>query len=268
VSKPPYNWRKTEKTPVAKPIIKKPPEVEEPMTKAPQASDPVAIEALTIQMAQLASMMAESQKAMTAQIVALGKQVAEDRREVRVEAIRPSRAPVRESGVTTAIGRDGEVVTRRAQFASSDPFELPPEFVEATLAEGYTLEWKTRLVYNEERGVYISRLQRDGGWRPVKNSRLLGVFSGEEEEAVQHDGMILMERRVELTNAARREEQISAREQLLMRQRNWGVDSKREDYFDPNTQEAQKHTLLRAQRERADPSWAPSHTIAGGDEFS
>jgi hypothetical protein len=76
-----------------------------------------------------------------------------------------------------------------------------------------------------------------------------------------------MERPLELTLAARREEQISAREQVLMRQRNWGVDSKRQDYFDPATDEAKKHTLLRAMREVSDPSWAPSHTIAGDGEF-
>ena len=237
---------------------------EEP-AKAPEKTD--AVEALSLQMAQFISIMGESQKQMAAQIAALGKQVAEDRREIRAEAARPKRAPARETGITTATGRDGEVLTRRAQFAASDPFDLPPDFIAATLAENYSLEWKTEYVYNEQRGVYISRLQRDGGWRPVQNKRLPGVFAGEEEEPVRHDGMILMERPLDLTIAARREEQISAREQLLMRQRNWGVDSKREDYFDPHHPESEKHTLLRAMRETADPSWAPTHTIASGDEF-
>jgi hypothetical protein len=240
------------------------------MAKAPEPkadeAEVSAVDALAGQMAQFMQMMTASQKEMAGQISALGKQVA-DRREIRVEARAPQRPQARESAVTTAIGRDGETVTRRAQFAASNPFDLPTEFVEATLEEGYTLEWKTRFVYNEERGVYISRLQRDGGWRPVLNDRLPGVFSGEENEAVQHDGMILMERPVGLTNAARREEQHSAREQVLMRQRNWGIESKRDDYFDVNHPQAQRDTLLRAVREQADPSWAPSHTIAGDNEF-
>jgi hypothetical protein len=266
VSKAPYDWRKAAKTPPE-------PKVKESMAKEPVKAPPEsseessATEALALQMAQFMTMMSASHKEMSSQIAALGKQVAEDRREVRTEAARPKRTQARETGITTATGRDGEVLTRRAQFAASDPFDLPPDFIAATLAENYSLEWKTEYVYNEQRGVYISRLQRDGGWRPVQNKRLPGVFAGEEEEPVRHDGMILMERPLDLTIAARREEQISAREQLLMRQRNWGVDSKREDYFDPNTQEAQKHTLLRAMREVADPSWAPSHTIASNDEF-
>lgn len=262
MSKAPYDWRKNAKTP-PEPKVKEP-MAEEP-AKAPEKTD--AVEALSLQMAQFISIMGESQKQMAAQIAALGKQVAEDRREIRAEAARPKRAPARETGITTATGRDGEVLTRRAQFAASDPFDLPPDFIAATLAENYSLEWKTEYVYNEQRGVYISRLQRDGGWRPVQNKRLPGVFAGEEEEPVRHDGMILMERPLDLTIAARREEQISAREQLLMRQRNWGVDSKREDYFDPHHPESEKHTLLRAMRETADPSWAPTHTIASGDEF-
>ena len=265
MSKAPYNWRKNVTTPSAPKIPEK---VEEKVTKEPETSDEVtATEALSLQMAQFMQIVTASQKDMAAQIAALGKQVTSERREARSEARQPQRPQARDSGVTTAIGRDGEIVTRRAQFAASNPFDLPTEFVEATLEEGYTLEWKTRFVYNEERGVYISRLQRDGGWRPVLNDRLPGVFSGEENEAVQHDGMILMERRVELTNAARREEQYSAREQLLMRQRNWGVESKRDDYFDVNHPQAQKDTLLRAVREQSDPSWAPSHTIASDNEF-
>ena len=239
---------------------------EEPMTKEP----PVVVgqtEALAATMTTFIQMMAESQKKMQQQIIDLGKQVATDRVEARAETRKPQRQQARETGITTAYGRDGEILTRRAQFASTDPFELPPDFIQSVLDEGYSLEWKTEYVYNEHRGVYVSRLQRDGAWRPVQNKRLPGVFAGEEEEPVRHDGMMLMERPLELTLAARREEQISAREQVLMRQRNWGVDSKRQDYFDPATDEAKKHTLLRSMREVADPSWAPSLTIAGDSEF-
>jgi hypothetical protein len=262
VSKAPYDWRKSAKKPQE-------PKVQEPMAQTPEkpAEATSATEALALQMAQFMTMMSASHKEMSSQIAALGRQVDENRKEVRAEATRPKRPQARESGVTTATGRDGEVLTRRAQFASNDPFELPADFVAATLAENYSLEWKTEYVYNEQRGVYISRLQRDGGWRPVQSKRLPGVFSGDDEEPVRHDGMILMERPLDLTMAARREEQISAREQLLMRQRNWGVDSKREDYFDVNHPQAQKDTLLRAVREVADPSWAPTHTIASGDDL-
>jgi hypothetical protein len=263
VSKKPYDWRKTVKQTPA-PVKKEP----EPMTKTEKEPTEVsATDALALQMAQFMQMVMEAQKDTNAKIAELGKKISEERKEVRAEAPRPQRPKARDTGITQVVGRDGEVLTRRAQFAASDPFELPPDFVAATLAENYSLEWKTEYVYNEERGVYISRLQRDGGWRPVKNNRLPGVFSGDGEEPVRHDGMILMERPLDLTLAARREEQISAREQLLMRQRNWGVDSKREDYFDPHHPESEKHTLLRAMREVADPSWAPTHTIASDNEF-
>jgi hypothetical protein len=270
VSKGP--WRKTPLVRPAKELValtKPDPEPlpEAEMTKETKPSDLSPTDALALQMAQFMQLMMESQKDMNSKIAELGNKISENRKEVRAEAPRPQRPKARETGITQVVGRDGEVLTRRAQFAASDPFDLPPDFVAATLAENYSLEWKTEYVYNEGREVYLSRLQRDGGWRPVKNNRLPGVFSGDGEEPVRHDGMILMERPLELTLAARREEQVSAREQLLMRQRNWGVDSKREDYFDPHHPESEKHTLLRSMREVADPSWAPSHTIASDNEF-
>lgn len=273
--KQPYDWRKIAAERAQKALeeaaVKEAPwtpddiENEEPMAR----ETPTQAETLASTLTTFMEMMNKSQESMQRQIADLGRQIASERVETRVEVKKPQRPQARETGITTVVGRDGEILTRRAQFASTDPFELPPEFIQATLDEGYSLEWKTEYVYNEHRGVYVSRLQRDGAWRPVQNKRLPGVFANEdEEEPVRHDGMMLMERPLELTLAARREEQISAREQVLMRQRNWGVDSKRQDYFDPSTQEAQKHTVLRSMREVADPSWAPSHTIAGNDEFS
>lgn len=184
-----------------------------------------------------------------------------ERPEARAPGRSDTRAQARPRAPEGVKDRDGNVLVRRS-FESMDPFELPFEFVAAVQAENYTLEWKAEYVYNQERSSYIAKLRDNGKWKPVLNSRLPGRYPGGPDEAIRHDGMILMERPAGLTQQARREDAVKAYDQVNMRQRNWGVSSKRPDYFDPHTAEAEKHTLLRKTLEVADSAWQPELQIA------
>ena len=161
--------------------------------------------------------------------------------------------------------RHGNILTRRSNIGHN-PFELPEEFIEAIHAENYSIEWKTELVHNQHRSTYVAALM-DNHWTPVLNERLPGRYPGEPNEPIRHDGLMLMERPMGLTIQARREDDRAAREQVYARKRDWGVDSKRRDLFDPSTPDARAHTLLRSTSEQAPASWSPELTVAAGDEF-
>ena len=184
-----------------------------------------------------------------------------ERAEARDVARSDMRAQARPREPEGVKDRDGNVLVRRS-FESMDPFELPYEFIAEAQAENYTLEWKSEYVYNQQRSSYIAKLMDNGKWKPVLNSRLPGRYPGDPDEPIRHDGMLLMERPAGLTQQARREDLIKAHEQVTMRQRNWGVSSKRPDYFDPHTAEAEKFTLLRKTLEVADSAWQPELQIA------
>lgn len=190
--------------------------------------------------------------------------------EQRLEASQPtqrSKRPETRKKVAPAsvIGRNGERLSRRHDD-STNPFDLPEEFVEQTRAEGYDLEWKTEMVQGQDKITYQAKLQANG-WRPVPASRLPGMYAHEGDEGpVRYDGMILMERPMSLTIEAREDEAHKAREQVRMKHDSWGVDSKNTAMFDPNTPMAKSFTISpRSTVEPTDPSWQPALEIAGDE---
>ena len=183
------------------------------------------------------------------------------------EPTRPERVLVREKKAPTtfAIGRDGERLARRHDN-TSDPFELPPEFIEMARADGFSLEWKAASVHGKDRTRYIAKLQANG-WRSVPSNRLPGMYAPEGDNGVvTYEGMILMERPLALTEEARREDAHKAREQVQMKHDSWGVSSKNTEIFDPNTHNARSHTIApRSSIEATDPNWQPRLEIAQED---
>jgi len=186
------------------------------------------------------------------------------------ESIRPEvRQPARESAPGALAsgeirGRDGQIVSRRNDD-SINPFDLPPEFIQRTAEDGYVLEWKRESTYGQPNDDYLSRL-KDNGWEVVPASRMPGRFSARDDENyIRHQGMILMERRWELCEAARVEEAKKARSQVLMKQQSWGVDSSNEAVFNTTAPNAMQHTLLRQAVEPTPASWKPNLPVAGDD---
>lgn len=182
-------------------------------------------------------------------------------------APRQQRQEVRQRKTPVIVaGRNGELLSRRHDD-SINPFDLPDEFVSATNAEGFDLEWKTEMVHGQDRVTYQAKLAANG-WRPVSNSRLPGRYAPEDDAgAIRFDGMILMERPMILTVEARHDEDRRAREQLQMKHESWGVNTKDPAIFDPNTPMAKSFTISpRSEVEMSDPAWQPALEIADGGE--
>jgi hypothetical protein len=161
--------------------------------------------------------------------------------------------------------RDGNIVTRRA-IRSLDPFELPEEFVMAQQADDYTAEWKSYRVLNQDMDAYLNDLYNDG-WVPVKNNRIPGRYGGELDDAVVHQGMMLMERPAGLTRMARREQEMASREQVNSRKRDWGVDESRKRVFDPEGRFNENLNRIRSTVEQVPAGSYPQHEIASADEL-
>lgn len=109
-------------------------------------------------------------------------------------------------GRAQAIGRDGKVLTRK-RTSEGDKFSIPQGIV----PDGWSYEWKRKSMFGMEDTDHITGLM-ENGWTPVPASRHAGEFMvrGGTGEIVR-DGLILMERPVELTKEARDEERHNAR---------------------------------------------------------
>lgn len=233
----------------------------------PMANETVETPALD-KLAEAVQQMAAMQKQQVEMMLLMQKQIAQVavRPEIRPESRVEARTRVKEREPEGVRDRDGNILVRRS-FESIDPMELPPEFVAAVQAENYSLEWKSEYIYNQQQTTYLSKLMNNGKWSPVLNSRIPGRYPGEPDEPIRHEGMMLMERPVGLTQQARAEEFSKARDQVNMRQRNWGVSSKKPDYFDAHTAEAEKHTILRKTLETSNPAWQPDLQIASDEDL-
>lgn len=86
-----------------------------------------------------------------------------------------------------------------------DPAVIPP---------GWSYEWKRRTVMNEENAAYQVQLQLKG-WEPVPSSRHPEYMPDNGRFAtIERKGMVLMERPLEITEAARQSEMRKARIQV------------------------------------------------------
>lgn len=250
--------------PALDPEIEPVPEEDEPMATSKPADGGHSIDKLADAVEKMAAAQAQQAEFM----LLMQKQLAQQsvRHEARPEERVSTRHMMREREPEGVKDRDGNILVRRS-FESLDPFELPAEFVASVKAENYSIEWKSEFVYNQQQTTYLSKLMTNGHWAPVLNNRLPGRYPGEPDEPIRHDGLILMERPAGLTAQARREDQMKARDQVNIQHKNWGVSSRRRDYFDPSTPEAEKHTLLRKTLEVADASWQPELQIASDGDL-
>jgi hypothetical protein len=86
-----------------------------------------------------------------------------------------------------------------------DPAVIPP---------GWSYEWKRRTVMNEENAAYQVQLQLKG-WEPVPSSRHPEYMPNNGRFAhIERKGMVLMERPLEITEAARQSDSRKARIQV------------------------------------------------------
>lgn len=99
---------------------------------------------------------------------------------------------------------------RRKATAVEDMFYIPVE----EIPEGSSYEWKRWTVIGQEDPFYIAQM-REQGWEPVLAKRHpTWVPPNYDKPHIIKNGMILMERPIELTEEARAEQKVLARQQV------------------------------------------------------
>lgn len=113
------------------------------------------------------------------------------------------------SGTVTAIGRDGEVLSRRFK-STGDEFDVPRELV----PDGWEYQWNVVSVHNQE--VVDQQLQMQAnGWRPVPAERHPGRWTATNHKgAIIVKGLRLEERPKSLSDEARAEDYARAKAQV------------------------------------------------------
>ncbi len=88
--------------------------------------------------------------------------------------------------------------------------------------DGWTYEWKRRLLLNQENPAYETELSRQG-WDPVPVTRHPEMMPRNYKgTTIERDGMMLMERPTELVEEARNRELRTARKQVRAKEEQLG----------------------------------------------
>jgi len=105
------------------------------------------------------------------------------------------------------LGRDGTVKRRNKNF--DDPHAVPEEYKEP----GWTYQWNRMSCFNAPDPMEMNRML-DNGWEYVRPSSRLGQLYGvKDADYIEIGGLVLMERREELTNEALEENRRKTAEQ-------------------------------------------------------
>jgi hypothetical protein len=154
--------------------------------------------------------------------------------EIAQAVSRRRRAPVEETaneevGIAASVERAESSLDRARKRAaelrghmdetadSTDEFYVPLDII----PDGWTYEWKRRLVLNQEDPAYTVQLAQDG-WEPVPVSRcrrhramMPANWGG---NTIERHGMILMERPEEITQEYRARDLRNARAQVRVKE--------------------------------------------------
>lgn len=110
----------------------------------------------------------------------------------------------------------------RKSTVNENPFDLPL----SEIPEGSNYEWKRWSISGQHDPFYIAS-QRQQGWEPVNPKRHpTWVPPGYNEPHIVKDGMILMERPMELTLEARKELRQMSKQQVTEAEQRLGMTPK------------------------------------------
>lgn len=144
-----------------------------------------------------------------------------DRGPVHIAAATTSREPAHEPVHATP-----RVRTRQSHAtAQANPFDLPKD----EIPEGSSYEWKRFSVSGQsaDHNPFYLASMRSQGWEPVDPRRHPNwVPPRYDKPNIIRDGLILMERPVELTNEARQEQEGLARKQMRIAKERLGLAPK------------------------------------------
>lgn len=144
-----------------------------------------------------------------------------DRGPVHTAAATDARAPAHDP----AHDRPRTRTRQSHATAQANPFDLPKD----EIPEGSSYEWKRFSVSGQSADhdpFYLASMRRQG-WEPVDPRRHPNwVPPGYDKPHIIRDGLILMERPIELTNEARLEQKNLARQQMREAQERLGMAPK------------------------------------------
>lgn len=130
----------------------------------------------------------------------------------------PGRPPMREKEEMRASEdvkrlplRDRLRSTERLDKITDDKFFIPPHMI----PDGVSLEWKRYSIKGMEDPYYLASLQRQG-WEVMVAEDFPGLVPNGHKGPIIKEGMVLMGRRAELTNAAVAEMKRTAQEQMAI----------------------------------------------------
>jgi hypothetical protein len=142
-----------------------------------------------------------------------------DPRVVEEEAVAVPRAEMRaemreESSLERAKRRAAELRGQLDNIGDGqDKFYVDPKII----PEGWSYEWKRRLLLGAEDPSHMVELARNG-WEPVPLNRCVGhqamMPTGWQGNTIERDGMILMERPAEVVEESRNMQNYLARKQV------------------------------------------------------
>jgi hypothetical protein len=127
---------------------------------------------------------------------------------------KPRRPDARSAALRSEAPRAGIRTRKRKGGQLLDKYAVSPELI----PEGMSWEWKTATVYGKSDASYNAFL-RDQGWEPVMAERYPGKFVDEGVRGpIMRDGLMLMERPMELTREAMAEERMAARAAVAIKE--------------------------------------------------
>lgn len=120
-------------------------------------------------------------------------------------------AAPRSEGLREDAGREAPRTRRRTRGVQDDRFAIPAH-IQARMP-GSTLEWKRESVYGKDDPHHLMAL-KENGWLEVQTDQLPGLMPEGVKGAIRRDGMVLMERPIELTREAEAEMRALANDQV------------------------------------------------------
>lgn len=118
---------------------------------------------------------------------------------------------IRSADVRSEPVRDGVRRERKRRGGQAqDKFELPENMTADFKARGMTPEWKRVSTYGAT-DPYYEVFMAEQGWEPVDSTRYPGFVTSKHSGPILRDGLMLMERPVELTREAKQEDLDTAR---------------------------------------------------------
>ena len=140
--------------------------------------------------------------------------------ETSANAPRRGRPPREQSPRDRAAQRAAELRSHLSNVSDgTDEFYIDLD----SIPDGWTYEWKTHSIYNQDQSTYTTQLLREG-WTPVPSSRHPSMMpQGSGDAPIMRKGMMLMECPTEIIRERQMDAKRKARDQVRFKEEQLGA---------------------------------------------